>query len=120
MPGAKIFLKLTITPHPGTRKPLRYGLGKYAGWRKLTPESGQPIVAVIDLSEYGVFDDEQPPFMKNEISLRQFTSVTKVIIHPDFERGGEYRVRVENLNPVALPEGIATTFSFEYRPSACK
>lgn len=96
--GADILLKLTLTPHNNIKSPIVYILGSDgARYRRLELESPQEALTLVaKFDEYGPFASIHP------------TATVKPIIHLDPQLGGRYRLRVESLKEVSLPEGIET------------
>ncbi len=87
--GAKIMLKLTVTPLTKTSKPMDYSLGGYYfTCRNKLSSSQESIEVVLDMSEYH----------------------GEEIIYAGLELGASYHVKLENLNNVAIPQGISTDF----------
>lgn len=99
-PGAPILLKITLTPCPGTSKPIEYVTGKDYGTGRgilLAPEESLDVI--LDLSTFaqeGNSGNDSPQYKL-------------LLLFPRFELHGSYHIRVENLNPIALPPGIETT-----------
>lgn len=99
--GAPILLKITLTPHPGTRKPIEYITAKDRGTgrsSRLAPE--QALEVVLDLSSFAQ-DGFSPGTGSPQHKL--------LLLLPRLELYGEYHLRIENLTPIALPPGIETS-----------
>lgn len=111
-PGAPIQLKITLTPHPGASKPIRYVTGPDYGTGRggdLVP--GEALDITLDLSTFAEYQ-----------SLGGFlisTPKDKLLLRlPRLELHGNYHLRVENLMPVTLPAGIETTLILRPGPIA--
>lgn len=99
-PGAPIMLKITLTPHSGTRKPIEYVTASNAGTgRGVVLAAEEQLDVTLDLSTFAQHSNSgnSSPQEKLLLSL------------PRLELHGNYHVRVENLTPVTLPPGIETT-----------
>lgn len=100
-PGAPILLKITVTPHSGTRKPLLYVTASDAGTGRYgLLASGEPLDITLDMST----------FAQDGGGFGVFTAEDKLLLSlPRLELHGSYHLRIENLRPVVLPPGIETT-----------
>lgn len=99
-PGAPIQLKITLTPHPGTRKPIEYVTARDSGTGRrgfLAP--GEPLGITLDLSTFAQIGHSGNRSPQDKLLLKL----------PRLELHGAYHLLVENLNPIALPPGIETT-----------
>lgn len=98
IPGANIRLKVTVTPLSGTIKPLRYIPGGN-WWRHETVlPPGQPMQVLLDLDKIGA----------NGRGSLNSTPYKDLLKFPFLQYGGEYHIRIENMNPILLPQGIET------------
>ena len=99
--GLPVQLKVTLIPLENIKEPTVYLEGPYLyrvpfeKWRKKAALS-QPIEVTLDLSTYG-----QPSFNSPRLHADK-----RLIEFPALQIGGNYRLRIENLNPLQLPESI--------------
>jgi hypothetical protein len=98
--GLPVQLKLTLTPLGNVKESIDYLEGPYLyrtpteKWRKKS-NRGKSIEVILDLSTYG------------RSSTALWPSANKLLL--EFQRlqiGGDYQLRIENLNPQQLPPSI--------------
>jgi len=100
-PGAPIQLRITLTPHPGTHKPIEYITARDHGTGHstlLAPD--QSLVAIFDLSSFAQIGGGFGIFVAEDKLL---------LLFPNLQLRGNYHLRIENLTPITLPLGIETT-----------
>lgn len=99
-PGVPIQLKITLTPHPGTHKPIAYATASdYGTGRGGLLAPGEPLGITLDLSTFAEEGNVGGSVQRDKLLLKL----------PRLELHGAYHLRVENLSPIALPPGIETT-----------
>lgn len=99
-PGTPIQLKITLTPHPNTRKPIDYISASDDGTgRRILLAPAEPLQVILNLSTFAQ--------VGNPGSMSQLDKL--LLLFPDLELQGNYHLRVENVTPINLPTGIETT-----------
>ena len=99
--GLPVQLKVTLIPLENIKEPTVYLEGPYLyrmpfeKWRKKAAPS-QAIEVILDFSTYG------PP----TFSSPGLQADKRLLEFPTLQIGGNYRLRIENLNPLQLPESI--------------
>lgn len=96
-----ILLRFILEPIDGASKPLEYRLGLHAvsGLHSRVAD-GQPMDIVLDLSKYA----------KDSGAGRSVQADKELLSLWPLQVGGNYRIQIENLNPLELPSGIKTEF----------